>query len=128
MIFRTRNTLHLALDAALASRQPALLLHLSRAHGQRTFARALARWHIRKTADALSLLPQREQSDIFQHLPVATQTLLAQMGISGFELGGVERRTSIFERFRRRISPIRPSKKCSGAVLGNTAPGSAQFK
>lgn len=129
MIFRTRNTFHLALDAALASRQAELLLHLSRSHGQRTFADATAAWSTRRIADVLSMLPREEQTDILQHLPAAAQMRLAKMGIPCLESSKDERPTSIFDGFRRQISFIRHSKiNWSRVAVLNTDPNLQRFK
>ena len=101
MTFRTRNTFHLALSAALASRRPTLLRRLISSHGHRTSALVIATWPIRQIADVLSLLPRAEQVEIFLRLPLGTRTRLTQIGIPCLESTATTRRAPTFDVLRK---------------------------
>ena len=105
MTFRTRNTFHLALGAALASRRTMLLRHLPSRHGHRRSAMVIATWPIRQIADMLSRMPRAEQVDIFLRLPLGTRTRLTQVAIPSLESAATPRRASTFDVLRKWLLP-----------------------
>lgn len=98
-----RNTLQLALGAALAARRPKLVGHLLGSQGSQACAVVIAAWPIRQIADVLSILPRAEQAEIFMHLPVGRRTQLMKMGIPGSELPAVSGSASAFDKLKNRL-------------------------
>lgn len=95
-----RNTLQLALGAALAARRPVLVRYLLSSQGNRACALVIAAWPIRQIADLLSILPHAEQAEIFLCLPFRTRTRLLKMGISSTKPDSISSTTATYQKFK----------------------------
>ena len=114
MAFRTRNTFNLALGAALAARQPAILRHLVNGHGCSLSARVMTTWPNHQIADLLSMLPRAEQLDIFLRLPLGIRTQLTQMGLPRMSSNAGGSTASTFNRFRTWLLESGASRAIAG--------------
>lgn len=94
MTFRTGNTLHLALSAALAARRADILRHLLISHGPSSFALALAARPSRQAADVLSMLTPAERTAASRYLPYEVRVRLAEAGMTFFDPSACQRKKS----------------------------------
>lgn len=92
--FRTRNTLHLALSAALTARRADILQHLFSSHGPSAFAQAIASRPSRQSADVLSMLAPTERTAVYRYLPKEARARLAEAGMTFFDQSACTRKKS----------------------------------
>lgn len=103
-----RNTLQLALVAALAARRPRLVRYLLSSQGNSACALEIAAWSLRQIADVLSILPRAEQAEIFMRLPFSTRARLLKMGISGVKPLSLSGTAAIFDKLKNWFSQALP--------------------
>ena len=82
MKYCSRETLTLALNAALTARRISLPSQLLGGHGSFIFALALAALPSRKMAEILFMLTPAERADAYRHLSYDDRARLAQVGMA----------------------------------------------